>query len=518
MDLQNFEKKLKKQEEAFTKKFDRLQSNFYKTLERTKQDAIDEVMKTTLARTKKSEKKPSLDDKIDPVAYALFDKKPYVIIESTKNSVFVLIPKFYPNFQVGWLKDEIGEYYRYVVNQYSVFFGDVPDEILAEIDMPVPIKANVSGNKITFDPKDKADVKRELKKFTKDWTDFSATITSGHEFDIIDQLLQSGRVPFDKISVKQNDLTNGPHTIRLRKYQKPSWNAFLKTGAIGVFHPTGAGKSFIGMCGLEHIKVKDRKNLIVTPKLTLIDQWNHYLETYVPHVVDNTVITTYQGFKNMDDEFGLTIFDECQSLPAPTFSRLSTIRTKYRMGLSATPFREDNRNHLIISLTGHPQNINWPYYMKKYGPGYHQISVHIVPTHFNAKITKCKELFNPKKRTMIYSYDLSIGHNIADKLHLPLIEGATNNRLEIMGENHSFVASSVFTEGVSIHDLDHIIEINFHFGSRREELQLTGRLMHSLSKNKKHDIIMTLDEFNKYKKRILALEEKGFHVKIIGKH
>mgnify|MGYP000662695487 CR=1 FL=1 len=85
-----------------------------------------------------------------------------------------------------------------------------------------------------------------------------------------------------------------------------------------------------------------------------------------------------------------------------------------------------------------------------------------------------------------------------------------------MQENHSFVASSVFTEGISIKDLDHIIEVDFHYGSRREELQLTGRLMHSLSKNKKHDIIMTQSEFENYKKRILVLEEKGFHVKIIG--
>jgi len=64
-------------------------------------------------------------------------------------------------------------------------------------------------------------------------------------------------------------------------------------------------------------------------------------------------------------------------------------------------------------------------------------------------------------------------------------------------------------------DLDQIIEIDFHFGSRREELQLTGRLMHSQSKNKRHDIIMTESEFANYKKRILVLEEKGFHVKIM---
>lgn len=510
-----FELKYQKQTEEFRKKQALQKTEFESFLEKIKKEAIDSVLKQSPAKEKPNIRS-LLDEKIDPELYAAFDKKPYFMQQGPKNSVYVIVPKFKSNFQVGWLKDEIDEYYRYEVNQYSVFFGDVPKEILQEIQMPEPIKANVSGDRITFDPADKQKIKKQLPNFLTDFTEDSARITKGHEFDIISQILESGHVPFDKTPVEKQDLIKSNNII-LREYQEPVWTDFLKTGAVGVFHPTGSGKSFIGMKGLESIKVENRRNLIISPRTTLVDQWNYYLEKNIPHVLENTLITTYQGFKNFDEEFGLTLYDECQALPAHNFSRLSTIRTKYRMGLSATPFREDNKNHLIITLTGFPESLNWPEYMRKYGPGYHEITVHVVSNNNSkaAKMKKVSQLYNQKKRTMFYSYGLEVGAAIAEKYSIPHIHGETENRMDVMASSHSFVASSVFTEGISIQDLDHIIEIDFHFGSRREELQLTGRLMHSKSQKKKHDIIMTESEFQNYKKRILVLEEKGFHVKIM---
>ncbi|MCV0398518.1 MAG: hypothetical protein K5785_00830 [Nitrosarchaeum sp.] len=521
-----YQKKFSEQNEQFRKefqeqqdKFDRLyssqQTEFNNALESLKKTTIDNLFRESKEQKPKPNLKSLLDDRVDPELYAAFDKKPYVITKGDKkNTVHVLVPKFKGDFQVGWLKDEIGEYYRYEVNQYGIFFGDVPQDILNEIQMPEPINVTVSGNHIFFNPEDKAKIKRQLPKFTTDWTDSSARITQGHEFDIISEILESGHVPFEKIPVEKQDMQKSNNII-LRDYQEQAWKTFLKTGAIGVFHPTGSGKSFIGMKGLETIKVGDRRNLIISPRTTLVEQWNYYLEKNIPHVLDNVLITTYQGFKNFNEEFGLTLYDECQALPAHNFSRLSTINTKYRMGLSATPFREDNKNHLIITLTGYPENINWPKYMKEWGPGYHPINVHVVANP-RMKLLKAYSLYNPKKRTMFYSYGIPTGKTIADKYNIPHIHGDTENRMEVMASSHSFVASSVFTEGISIQDLDHIIEVEFHFGSRREELQLTGRLMHSKSANKRHDIIMTDLEFQNYKKRILVLEEKGFHVKIEG--
>lgn len=487
---------------------------FLETIEKIKQSAISEALAVLDKKT--APQKASFDKRVDLAEYQKFDKHPYFMYPNGKNSYYVLVPKFYPKFQVGWLKDVVDDvWYRYEVNQYSVLFGHVPNEILSQFSLPEPIKAKVDGDKLTFDPADRAFIKKELFRYVADWTDTSARITKGHEFDILDQILQSGYIPFEAKPVRKEHLVKNAGKIKLREYQVEPWNNFLKTGATGNFHPTGSGKSYIGMMGLENIKVENRRNLIISPKITLLDQWTEYLEKEIPHTLENTLITTYQGFKNYDEKFGLTIFDECRRLPATTFARLSTIQTEYRMGMDATPYREDGKNHMIIALTGHPQTINWPEYMAKWGPGYHPIFVHVVPNNRNSKISKMNELYKKSKRTMIYSYTLNFGDEVAAKLGLPFINADTQDRLDVAKQNKSFVASSVFFEGVHLDDLEQIIEIDFHYGSRQEELQLTGRLMHSAAKNKRHDIIMTYDEWSSYSKRLLALEEKGFHVRIL---
>jgi hypothetical protein len=68
-------------------------------------------------------------------------------------------------------------------------------------------------------------------------------------------------------------------------------------------------------------------------------------------------------------------------------------------------------------------------------------------------------------------------------------------------------------EGVSAKDLECIIEIDFLGGSRRQELQRTGRLMHS-DDAERHDIIMTDKESHEHGKRIWALQERGFTVTV----
>ncbi len=67
--------------------------------------------------------------------------------------------------------------------------------------------------------------------------------------------------------------------------------------------------------------------------------------------------------------------------------------------------------------------------------------------------------------------------------------------------------------GVSLKELEHIIEVDFLFGSKREQIQRTGRLFHS-KEAKRHDILMTKEEFEKYGKRLHSLVEKGFKINL----
>ena len=67
---------------------------------------------------------------------------------------------------------------------------------------------------------------------------------------------------------------------------------------------------------------------------------------------------------------------------------------------------------------------------------------------------------------------------------------------------------------MSIPDLQRVIEIDFLFGSRRQEGQRLGRLFHSEEKGE-HIILMTEKEFEDYGKRLYAIQEKGFKIQVI---
>ena len=441
-----------------------------------------------------------------------FFEKPYVIIPQNKNSVLVAVPKFIKDFQVGWLWKETEQYYIYQLNQYSAWLGDIPEDLKKEINLAEGMHAIINGDTVTFDASQKDIIKKKLWNYidVHNMTDTTARIRRGHEFDVIAEIVESGSLPFKPNKVDKLDIRAEKSEYKLRKYQQPAFDKFLEVGAIGLFHPTGAGKSMIAMKACDIIK---GKKLIIVPSKTLIEQWKHYIETYIPHCKDEIEINTYQWRRQDTSEYALVIYDECQRLPANTFSRLSLIKSKYRIGLSASPHREDGRESYIFALTGFPIGLNWQLYMKESGRSYHQIYVHIVKND-SAKIRKVHQLINTKLKTLVFCDRIDLGKSIARELNAPFVYGASENRLETIDNNMVTVVSRVADLGISIKDLNRIIEVDFLFGSRQQELQRTGRLMHSLEKDVRHDIIMTEKEIQLYGKRLWALQEKGFHIKV----
>jgi DNA excision repair protein ERCC-3 len=191
---------------------------------------------------------------------------------------------------------------------------------------------------------------------------------------------------------------------------------------------------------------------------------------------------------------------------------LATLKTKYRLGLSATPYREDKRENLIFALTGYPIGLDWGSLMKILGKHYHDVNVYIVGSE-QAKINLVSNLLNKEKKTIIFVNEIAIGEKIANQIGIPFIHGQTKNRMELARNSKVFVASRVMELGVSLKDLEHIIEADFLYGSKREEVQRTGRLMHS-EVGETHDILMTSEEFDKYGKRLHGLIEKGFRINL----
>lgn len=448
-----------------------------------------------------------ISDLINRDNFIKFFEKPYASVP-IKNGLLVAVPKFIKNFQVGWLFKETDTFFIYQVNQYSKWLGDIPSDLLDNIQTAEPLKSEILNGQLFFSPKDKEKIKERFKNHLSEFKENSAKIIRGHEFNLIVDMVESGTLPFKPRKVLLEDLRAPQSSIKLREYQLPAYSKFLEVGAIGLFHPTGAGKSMVALSILD---VLNGNKIIFVPSRSLVEQWHYYLETYCPHIKNEIEICTYQGYRQDNKEYVLAIFDECHKLPANTFSRLALLNTKYRIGLSASPHREDGREAYIFALTGFPVGLNWQEYMKTQNKKYHPINVYIT----DKKEAKVIELLNKNKKTFIFSDSLEIGERLSKKLGVPFIYGDTKDRLEIIRNSPVCVVSRVADMGISIKDLEHIIEVDFLYGSRQQELQRTGRLMHSEAENTKHDILMTNYELSSYGKRLWSLQEKGFQIKII---
>ena len=443
--------------------------------------------------------------------FLLFFKKPYVTISHSNNRILIAVPKFIKDFQVGWLWKETDSFFIYQFPQYSAWLGDAPKELLEEINFKKEFNATIEGNVIKFDPANREIIKKKMYGHLNEISENQATIIRGHIFDVIAETIENGCLPFKPHSVSKNDMREPKSTITLRKYQKEAFNKFVETGATGIFHPTGSGKSMISLYIMDILK---GKKLLIVPTRTLAEQWSYYIETYIPHAKEEIKIATYQGYRDCSDEYVLVVYDEAQRLPANTFSRLAVINSKYRIGLSASPHREDGRESYIFALTGFPVGLNWQEYMETVGKYYHPIYVHSVHSN-SAKIRKLYSLLDTKKKTIIFCDTIELGKKISRELNIPYIYGQTNDRMQEIETNKVVCLSRVGDLGISVKDLQRIIEVDFLFGSRQQELQRTGRLMHS-EIAERHDIIMTEKEITQYGKRLWSLQEKGFQVKIVS--
>ena len=472
-------------------------------------DQLNKLQQSTF-----SEYFQSLGLRFDELEIKDFFKKPYILLPKGKQEWYCIVPAFI-NFQVGFFERREGNYNIYIINKYSRWMNDIPDFMSEEIDLEEPDKIYIKDGELIFEENllDKVRTKygHRIKNLQKD----KATIKQGCEFDLIAELIDDGNLPFIPRAVDKEDLREKKINFTMEgKYifQEEAYKEWLKYGSLGVYWMTGAGKSFLGMTVLDSLKFdeKDKRKLLVTMTSTLVDQWKLYFEQYAPRLSEEVDIVTYNAFhKIKDKKYICVVFDENDRLPADTFSRFSTLNAKYRLGLSATPYREDGRTSYIFALTGKPMGLDWNATLKILGKKLHQINIYILKSEQD-KIRKTGELLDLNKKTLIFSDSINLGKAISNKFSIPFIYGETKKRLDVLEDNKVNVVSRVMDYGISIKDLKHIIEVDFLFGSRKQQVQRTGRLLHSLSKDSRHDILFTTDEFNKYKKRLFGLMEKGF--------
>jgi len=155
--------------------------------------------------------------------------------------------------------------------------------------------------------------------------------------------------------------------IELRSYQNEALDQWLAAGNRGVLVlPTAAGKTFIALKAIELLKTK---TLIVVPTLDLIDQWKKRIREYLDveagvvgggeNVVRMVTVATYDSAYShaaqLGNKFLFLIFDEVHHLAAPGYMQISEMYiAPYRMGLTATYERSDQRHTLLPLVVGDP--------------------------------------------------------------------------------------------------------------------------------------------------------------------
>lgn len=150
---------------------------------------------------------------------------------------------------------------------------------------------------------------------------------------------------------------------KLRRPQQKAVDAFVKSGVCCI--PTGGGKCLVGMMIAKKL---GQKLLVIINTIGVIDSWVKDAAKFfgMPEKSigiiqeDKTSIGTFmtiasvktlslRNISSLKDEFGVVITDEVHHMPCDTFVKaVSQLSARYRLGLSATPRREDGLDELIF--------------------------------------------------------------------------------------------------------------------------------------------------------------------------
>lgn len=170
------------------------------------------------------------------------------------------------------------------------------------------------------------------------------------------------------------DMVKFRTTFPPHAFQQEIIHTFLEKGANGLICvPCGYGKTFMALYLAIQLK---RRFLIVVDKEFLMNQWKAEIENFIDDArvgilqankvqmeaekydVTICMIQTICRREFPDgffDQYGFTIFDECHHLGASYFCQaLKKIQTKYMLGLSATPDRDDGLTRVFEAFLGDP--------------------------------------------------------------------------------------------------------------------------------------------------------------------
>ncbi len=461
-----------------------------------------------------------------------FMKKPYALIPQAEGNTYLLVVPKWIDYKAGWLETQTETYNIYKVDHYATWAGLVPEELREELDLkPRFLTLKIQGDYLvgSEDELDDAWIRyRDSLLRREEGIGIRIKPSRASRFNLASRLVEDGVIPWTSKPVEQR--WKWQTDIQLRPYQQEAFDFFLKNGAMTLVYPFGGGKSFFGVYVAACIS---GRTLVVVPSLSLISVWQKYIMEHFPDSGSRPSVGLFYGAKKekhkditiatydsalahlTKEKYELLIFDESHHFPAETYSRLAFLDARYRLSLSGSPHREDGRSELIYVLGGAPYGSDWERLFKEGWVKRPEVYLHVTST----KLMLLKSLLEEKLKgpTMVFCDTIAIGEDTSRITGLPYIHGrhSLKERSELVRKHPRFIASRIFDEGIDLPDIKNIIEIDFLGGSRRQQLQRVGRLMHSVLEGAEYHLLMSPEELAKYGKRLYGLYSRNFRVSVV---
>jgi DNA excision repair protein ERCC-3 len=316
----------------------------------------------------------------------------------------------------------------------------------------------------------------------------------------------------------------------LREYQHDWVRRFVEAGSGVLVGPPGSGKTVAAMGIVSRI---GGETLVLVPSRELARQWRDELlantsltEARVGEYHGGTkeirpvTIATYQTagmdrHRQLFDsrEWGLIVYDEVQHVPSDVYRRSTDLQTRHRLGLSATPIREDDLEEDIYTLVGRPIGTDWDALFDAGFVAEPRVEIRYVPWTDDdardqyagsegherrqfaasnpAKIAEIDRILSthPAQKALVFVDYLDQGREIATAIDVPFISGETrHHRREKLFEQfksgtlRTLVVSRIGDEGIDVPDAELAIVASGLGGSRRQGTQRAGRTMRPAGK------------------------------------
>nr|WP_157502421.1 DEAD/DEAH box helicase [Halobacterium sp. CBA1126] len=313
--------------------------------------------------------------------------------------------------------------------------------------------------------------------------------------------------------------------LELRDYQRDWVERFVDASSGVLVGPPGSGKTVAAMGVLEAV---GGETLILVPSRELAAQWREELLEHTSLERDQVgeyhggeknvrpvTIATYQtaGMDRHrhvfdDREWGLVVYDEVHHIPAEVARRSADLQSKHRLGLTATPVREDDKEEDIYTLVGPPIGTDWDALFEAGYVAEPTVEIRYVPWRDDdarheyaaasghtrrrlaaenpAKDEEVRHLLrqHADKQALVFVDYLEQGERIAEAIDAPFVSGETRHvEREALfdqfrtGALDALVVSRIGDEGIDLPDAELAVVASGLGGSRRQGAQRAGRTM-----------------------------------------